>query len=195
MRSRRTPARACVMPLRSTNSSMRIMISERNARLRAPAPGIRHPEMRCRCHTPSSLEASAKSASIVAAEASSRDHSLWARRLPPSEPRCVHLHSSIHIAGSVRSPMRTNIVIDPKLMREALRLSSAPTKRQVVEDSLRLLIQVKKQERIRKVRGRLKWSGDLSSMRRSINRKWCSRRSCISRLPPSVRACSPWSES
>ena len=62
--------------------------------------------------------------------------------------------------------MRTNIVIDPKLMGEALRLSGAPTKRQVVEDSLRLLIQVKQQERIRKVRGKLKWVGDLSALRR-----------------------------
>ena len=62
--------------------------------------------------------------------------------------------------------MRTNIVIDPKLMSEALRLSGAPTKRQVVEDSLRLLIQVKRQERIRKARGKLKWVGDLDAMRR-----------------------------
>ena len=61
--------------------------------------------------------------------------------------------------------MRTNIVIDPKLMTEALRLSGAPTKRQVVEDSLRLLIQVKRQERIRKARGKLKWTGDLDAMR------------------------------
>ena len=61
--------------------------------------------------------------------------------------------------------MRTNIVIDPKLMGEALRLSGAPTKRQVVEDSLRLLIRIKKQERIRKVRGKLKWTGDLEATR------------------------------
>ena len=62
--------------------------------------------------------------------------------------------------------MRTNIVIDPKLMAEALRLSGAPSKRQVVEDSLRLLIQVRRQERLRKVRGKLKWIGDLEAMRR-----------------------------
>ncbi|MFI4914814.1 MAG: type II toxin-antitoxin system VapB family antitoxin [Steroidobacterales bacterium] len=62
--------------------------------------------------------------------------------------------------------MRTNIVIDPKLIGEALRLSGAPTKRKVVEDSLRLLIQVKRQERIRQARGKLKWVGDLDSMRR-----------------------------
>jgi Arc/MetJ family transcription regulator len=63
--------------------------------------------------------------------------------------------------------MRTNIVIDPKIMSEALRLSGAPSKRQVVEDSLRLLIQVKRQERIRNARGRLKWRGNLDAMRRS----------------------------
>ena len=62
--------------------------------------------------------------------------------------------------------MRTNIVIDPKLMAEALRLSGAPSKRQVVEDSLRLLIQVKRQEQIRRVRGKLRWTGDLEAMRR-----------------------------
>ena len=66
--------------------------------------------------------------------------------------------------------MRTNIVIDPRLMAEALRLSGAPTKRQVVEDSLRLLIQVKRQERIRKARGKLRWTGDLDAMRRDHSR-------------------------
>jgi Arc/MetJ family transcription regulator len=62
--------------------------------------------------------------------------------------------------------VRTNIVIDPKLIGEALRLSGASTKRQVVEDSLRLMIQVKQQERIRRVRGKLKWVGDIATMRR-----------------------------
>jgi Arc/MetJ family transcription regulator len=62
--------------------------------------------------------------------------------------------------------VRTNIVINAKLMAEALRLSGAPTKRQVVEDSLRLLIQVKRQERIRKARGKLRWTGDLDAIRR-----------------------------
>ena len=62
--------------------------------------------------------------------------------------------------------MRTNIVIDPKLIGEAMRLSGATTKRQAVEDSLRLLIQVKRQENIRAARGKLKWKGDLEAMRR-----------------------------
>jgi Arc/MetJ family transcription regulator len=62
--------------------------------------------------------------------------------------------------------MRTNIVIDEKLMSEAMRLSGAPTKRQVVEDGLRLLVRLKRQERIRRARGKLKWIGNLGEMRR-----------------------------
>jgi Arc/MetJ family transcription regulator len=62
--------------------------------------------------------------------------------------------------------MRTNIVIDQKLMEEALRLTGAKTKRRVVEDALRLLVQIKQQERLRALRGKLEWTGDLDAMRR-----------------------------
>lgn len=62
--------------------------------------------------------------------------------------------------------MRTNIVIDEKLMAEALRLTGIRTKRRVVEDSLRLMIQMKRQERIRASRGKLHWQGDLETMRK-----------------------------
>ena len=61
--------------------------------------------------------------------------------------------------------MRTNIVIDEGLMRKAKKLSALKTKREVVESALHLLVQVKEQEEIRRVRGKLKWSGDFSAMR------------------------------
>ncbi len=61
--------------------------------------------------------------------------------------------------------MRTNIVIDEGLMRKAKKLSTLKTKREVVESALHLLVQVKEQEEIRRVRGKLKWSGDLAAMR------------------------------
>ena len=61
--------------------------------------------------------------------------------------------------------MRTNIVIDDKLMAEALELSQLKTKKAVVETGLRLLIQIKKQERIKSLRGKLNWVGDLEKMR------------------------------
>ena len=61
--------------------------------------------------------------------------------------------------------MRTNIIIDDNLMAEAMKLSRLKTKRAAVESGLRLLIQVKKQERIKSLRGKLKWDGDLDKMR------------------------------
>jgi len=61
--------------------------------------------------------------------------------------------------------MRTNIVIDDKLMAEAIKLSQLKTKKAVVETGLRLLIRIKKQERIKSLRGKLNWDDDLEKMR------------------------------
>ncbi len=61
--------------------------------------------------------------------------------------------------------MRTNIVIDDELIKEAMALSQLKTKRAVVETGLRLLVQIKKQERIKNFRGKLEWDGNLDSMR------------------------------
>jgi len=61
--------------------------------------------------------------------------------------------------------MRTNIAIDDKLMSEAAKLSQLKTKKAVVEEGLKLLIRIKKQEQIRKLKGKLKWEGDLDKMR------------------------------
>jgi Arc/MetJ family transcription regulator len=62
--------------------------------------------------------------------------------------------------------MRTNIVIEDQLMERALAASGCRTKREAVEEGLRLLIRLKEQERIRAARGRLRWEGDLDAMRR-----------------------------
>jgi len=61
--------------------------------------------------------------------------------------------------------MRTNIVIDDRLMREALRARPGATKKAVVEEGLRLLAQLGRQAKIRALRGALKWEGDLAAMR------------------------------
>ena len=61
--------------------------------------------------------------------------------------------------------MRTNIVIDDKLMRDALRASGLKTKREAVEEGLRTLVRLKRQGEIRKFRGKLDWRGDLDDMR------------------------------
>ncbi len=61
--------------------------------------------------------------------------------------------------------MRTNIVIDDRLMNEAMKKAGVKTKRAAVEAGLRLLIQVKSQSRIRRLRGKVRWTGDLNEMR------------------------------
>ncbi|MGC2299063.1 MAG: type II toxin-antitoxin system VapB family antitoxin [Acidobacteriaceae bacterium] len=63
--------------------------------------------------------------------------------------------------------MRTNIDIDDKLMDQAMRSSGAPTKKAVVEEALRMLIQTRAQASIRHLRGKVKWEGDLKQSRRS----------------------------
>ncbi len=61
--------------------------------------------------------------------------------------------------------MRTNIVIDDKLMRDTLRATGLKTKREAVELGLRLLLRLRRQEEIRRYRGKLHWEGDLEVMR------------------------------
>jgi Arc/MetJ family transcription regulator len=61
--------------------------------------------------------------------------------------------------------MRTNIVIDDKLMSDALKSTGIATKKEAVEQGLKLLIQHNKQQAIRKLRGKLNWEGDLDEMR------------------------------
>lgn len=61
--------------------------------------------------------------------------------------------------------MRTNIVIDDKLMADALKATGLQTKKEAVEEGLRTLTRLKKQADIRSLRGKLKWEGDLDDMR------------------------------
>jgi Arc/MetJ family transcription regulator len=64
--------------------------------------------------------------------------------------------------------MRTNIEIDYRLMREAMKAAGAKTKRETVEQALRLMVRLTKQENlIRAARGKLRWEGNLDEMRRS----------------------------
>lgn len=65
--------------------------------------------------------------------------------------------------------MRTNIEIDDSLMEEALKVSGLGTKREVVEAGLRLLVRIKHQQRIRRLRGKLRWEGNLEDMRRDTD--------------------------
>ena len=67
-------------------------------------------------------------------------------------------------------PMRTNIVIDDDLMRAALEVTGAKTKREVVELGLKMLLQLREQAKIRELRGILKWEGDPDAWERLEDR-------------------------
>jgi Arc/MetJ family transcription regulator len=62
--------------------------------------------------------------------------------------------------------MRTNIDIDDRLMRRAMRCSGTRTKKATVEAGLRLLARTHEQGSIRRLRGKVQWEGDLAQSRK-----------------------------
>jgi Arc/MetJ family transcription regulator len=62
--------------------------------------------------------------------------------------------------------VRTNIDIDDTLMNRAMRLTGEPTKRAVVHRALELLIKTQSQAGVRRLKGRVRWTGNLHESRR-----------------------------
>ncbi len=78
----------------------------------------------------------------------------------------IRLYTSAMVTGPpCEPPMRTNIVIDDALMRQAMQASGARSKREAVELGLRTLVRLQQQGEIRSFRGRLHWEGDLEAQR------------------------------
>lgn len=61
--------------------------------------------------------------------------------------------------------MRTNVVIDDQLLAQAQRLTGLSTTREVLEEGLKLLVRLKRQEKVKAWRGKLRWDGNLEAMR------------------------------
>lgn len=61
--------------------------------------------------------------------------------------------------------MRTNIEIDDKLMKDALKATGVKTKREAVELGLKTLVRLRAQEKARELEGKITWEGDLNAMR------------------------------
>lgn len=62
--------------------------------------------------------------------------------------------------------MRTNVVIDDDLMARAMESGRHRTKKAAIEAGLRLVVQMNSQRRLRSLRGKVEWDGDLQEMRR-----------------------------
>lgn len=83
---------------------------------------------------------------------------------PGASSMCMEHYLYTHPHGT-GSAMRTNIDIDDDLLAQAQRASGQATKKATVEDALRLLVRVDRQQKLRAMRGRAAWDGDLEEMR------------------------------
>ena len=83
---------------------------------------------------------------------------------PRQAPPDVYDRSRLY-TSSLGLSMRTNIVIDDALMKQAMQASGARSKREAVELALRTLVKLQQQAEIRAFRGRLAWEGDLETQR------------------------------
>ena len=61
--------------------------------------------------------------------------------------------------------MRTNIDLDDRLIALSARLTGLKTKRAIVQEALRLLVKTYRQRKVRSLRGKLEWTGNLSRLR------------------------------
>jgi Arc/MetJ family transcription regulator len=63
--------------------------------------------------------------------------------------------------------MKTNVEIDDELLEAARRVTGLQSEREVIDAALRHLVQLTAQERIRELRGKVVWEGNLEESRRS----------------------------
>jgi Arc/MetJ family transcription regulator len=77
-------------------------------------------------------------------------------------------HTSTIKRGRPRSGgfARTNVELDEELIEQARQLTGLQTKKDIVNEALALLVRLKRQEGIKKLRGKLHWEGDLDQVRR-----------------------------
>jgi Arc/MetJ family transcription regulator len=61
--------------------------------------------------------------------------------------------------------MRTNIILDEKLVTQGIKLTNLRTRRALVDYALRELIRRKQQRKIMALRGQVDWEGNLVEMR------------------------------
>jgi len=63
--------------------------------------------------------------------------------------------------------MRTNVVLDDKLVETALQCTGLKTKKELIDYALREILKRQKQKSVLRLAGKLHWEGDLREMRRN----------------------------
>jgi len=65
--------------------------------------------------------------------------------------------------------IRTNIVLDEKLVNSALKVTKIKTRKALIDYALRELLRHAKQSELLKLRGKIHWEGDLDTSREGRN--------------------------
>ena len=63
------------------------------------------------------------------------------------------------------SAVRTNIVIEDALMKKVLAITGLKTKKEAVELGLQTILRLDQAKKIKELRGKLHWEGNLDEMR------------------------------
>jgi len=66
--------------------------------------------------------------------------------------------------------VRTNIVLDSKLVAAGLKATGLKTRRELVDFALRELLRHKQQKKLLQLKGNVSWEGDLDEMRKGRGR-------------------------
>ncbi len=66
--------------------------------------------------------------------------------------------------------VRTNIVLDSKLIAAGLKATGLKTRRELVDFALRELLRRKQQMKLLQLKGKVSWEGDLDEMRKGRGR-------------------------
>ena len=72
-------------------------------------------------------------------------------------------------AQSQQQTIRTNIVLDTRLIHTGLKMTGLKTRRELVDFALRELIRHQQQKQLLDLKGRIQWEGDLEAMRTDVN--------------------------
>lgn len=65
--------------------------------------------------------------------------------------------------------MRTNIVLDEKLVNSCQKATGIKTKRELIDHALQELLRHKSQKKILELKGKITWEGNLNEWRSSYN--------------------------
>ena len=72
---------------------------------------------------------------------------------------------NIFVYSKIRNFMRTNIDIDDKLLKEAMKYAKLSSKKELINHALDEYIRLQKRKKLMALKGKITWEGNLDEMR------------------------------